>query len=73
MSQSHINLEIILSRLHEIFQIITFAMLELMPLERHIISQLKNIFNSNSPIKPIQLLYDGNLNYAPIFHEAITC
>lgn len=38
---SYINLEIILSRLHEIFQIITFAMLELMPLERHIISQLK--------------------------------
>lgn len=73
---SHINLEIILSRIHEIFQIISSAMLELMSLEIHIISQLKkNIYicNTNSPIKQIQLLYGGSLNYVFMFHEVITC
>lgn len=37
----HIKSKIISSRTHEIFQIIAFAMLEFMPLEVQIISQLE--------------------------------
>lgn len=70
----HINFKIISGRAHEICKIITVAVLELMPLEIHILSQLKNVFNSNNPIKAMQLLYGRNLNYGLIFfNEVMTC
>lgn len=44
----HINLEIISSRVHEISQIITCSMLELMPLKAQIISQLKRYLTQSN-------------------------